>query len=231
MFRPKKRSSGPAVQRSSGSSGSLDSPGRPGPGLPEGSWPVFVTDLDRVLAARTPKSEDLVRYVFFQSLVVCGVQLHQFAFEYPHPVEDRARVDTVLVDRQGRPEVALEVKFHRSNRSGTNLPRPQLAGMLVHDVARLATFTPSTVGRFLLYVTDNEMADYFSNPSNGLTWVTGLARGESMVLQANDFDALSETFRKAAGDWPGPVRVTVTQASDGIVGHFARLYRVDELGA
>ncbi len=222
MFRPRKRSSAP--------SGSLDSPGRPGPGLPEGSWSVFATDLDRVLAARTPKSEDLVRYVFFQSLVACGVGLHQFAFEYPHPMIKRALVDTVLVDEQGDPCMALEVKYHRVIPSGANLPRPQLAGMLLHDVARLARFTPRNVERLLLYVTDHEMADYFSNPGNGLTWVTGLARGESVVLHENDFNALSETFRKAAGDWPGPVRVTVMQSENEIVGHFVRLYRVDEPG-
>ena len=198
--------------------------------LPDAYWSVFVDGLGRVLDAPTPNSEDLVRYVFFQALVSGGVPLERFAFEYPHPADGRARVDTVLVDEQGDPCMALEVKYHRVFPSGANLPRPQLAGMLLHDVARLVRFTPRNAERLLLYVTDHEMAGYLSNPGNGLTWVTGLARGESVVLHENDFNALSETFRKAAGDWPGPVRVTVMQAGDGIVGHLVRLYRVDEPG-
>jgi hypothetical protein len=94
--------------------------------------------------------------VFFQTLVSAGVEVERFAFEYPHPADDRARIDTVLVDEDGRPLVAVEVKYHRSNQSGTNLPRPQLAGMLVHDVVRLAEFTPTDTARLLLYVTGFE---------------------------------------------------------------------------
>ena len=48
------------------------------PGLPEGFWSAFEMDLNRVLAAQTPKSEDLVRYAFFQSLVASGVEVHRF---------------------------------------------------------------------------------------------------------------------------------------------------------
>jgi hypothetical protein len=191
-------------------------------------WPKFVDGLNRVFGAPTPKSEDLVRYVFFQALVSAGVEIERFAFEYPHPVNRRARVDTVLVDADGQPVVAVEVKYHRSNESGANLPRTELAGMLVHDVARLAEFTPPDTQRLLLYVTDGAMAGYYSNPSNGLEWVTGLAEGDTTVVSGGSFEALSSTFRKAVGDWPGPVPITVHQAADSLAGHTIRLFGVGQ---
>ena len=197
------------------------------PGLPEGFWPVFETYLNRALVARPPKSEDLGRYVFFQSLVASGVEVHRFAFEYPHPAIERAMVDTVLVDERDDPCVALEVKYHRSNSSGASLPRPQLAGMLVHDMARLAVFAPTRAQRVLLYVTDQAMAGYFGNPSNGLKWVVGLDPGESKILNDGDFDRRSDTFRKAVGPWPGPVTVRTLHATDLCAGHSARLYGIE----
>ena len=201
------------------------------PGLPEGFWSVFETGLNRALVARTPKSEDLVRYVFFQSLVASGVEVHRFAFEYPHPAIKRAMVDTVLVDERDDPCVALEVKYHRSNSSGNNLPRPQMAGMLVHDMVRLAAFTPAETQRVLLYVTDKEMASYFGNPSNGLSWVTGLKPGDSKTLNDGDFTQLSKTFRKAVGPWPGPVIVRTLHSADLKAGHTARLYQIESAEA
>ena len=197
--------------------------------LPDGYWPIFVSDLNRALTAPTPKSEDLVRYVFFQSLVASGVEVHRFAFEYPHPVIERAMVDTVLIDEQGDPCVALEVKYHRANSSGAPLASPQSAGMLVHDMARLAVFTPANAERVLLYVTDREMARYFNNPNNGLRWVTGLEPGETETLNDGDFDQRSDTFRKAVGPWPGPVSVRALHASDLMAGHMARLYKIERL--
>ncbi len=199
-----------------------------GSGLPPGHWLAFESDLRRVMGFPTPKSEDLVRYVFFQALTSCGIKLEQFAFEYPHPVHDRARVDTVIVDKHCQPVVAIEVKYHRSNKSGANLPRPQLAGMLVHDVARLATFTPLAAERVLLYVTDHEMDHYYRNPANGLTWVTGLGPGQSTVIDNTHIGNLSATFQQAVGPWPGPVRVTVLGATDDLEGHTMRLYRIDD---
>ena len=184
--------------------------------------------MERVLRAPTPKSEDLVRYVFFQTLVSAGVEVERFAFEYPHPADDRARIDTVLVDENGRPLVAVEVKYHRSNQSGTNLPRPQLAGMLVHDVVRLAEFTPTDTERLLLYVTDGAMAGYYSNPKNDLEWVTGLAEGDTTVLSRAGFERLSATFRNAVGNWPGPIPVTVQHATDNVAEHSVRLFGITE---
>ena len=210
--------------------GPTDPPGpseEDGPGLPEGFWPVFETYLNRVLVARTPKSEDLVRYVFFQSLVASGIEVHRFAFEYPHPAIERAMVDTVLVDERDDPIVALEVKYHRSVASGTNLAKPNMAGMLVHDIARLAVFTPAEAQRVLLYVTDEEMAGYLANPRNHLQWVTGLEPGESKTLNNGDFTRLSDTFRKAVGPWPGPVTVRTLHSADLKAGHTARLYQIE----
>ena len=217
-------------QRSKQPQGPTDPPTQAesyGSGLPEGFWSVFVTNLNRALVARTPKSEDLIRYVFFQALVTSGVEVHRFAFEYPHPVIDRAEVDTVLIDERDDPCVALEVKYHRANSSGAPLPRPQLAGMLVHDMARLAVFVPTRAQRVLLYVTDQAMAGYFGNPSNGLKWVVGLDPGESKILNDGDFDRRSDTFRKAVGPWPGPVTVRTLHATDLCAGHSARLYGIE----
>ena len=83
----------------------------------------------------------------------------------------------------------------------------------------------------LLYVTDKEMASYFGNPSNGLSWVTGLKPGDSKTLNDGDFIQLSRTFRKAVGSWPGPVIVRTLHSADLKAGHTARLYQIESAEA
>jgi len=195
------------------------------------SWSVFVDICNEALAAPTPKSEDLVRYVYFQALLESGIDISHFAFEYPHPTIPRAQVDTVLVDAEGDPYLALEVKYHRNIPSGSNLPRPQLAGGLVHDLTRLSRFEPRECRRNFLYVTDEQMAGYLANPRNRLEWLLSTSVGTSQQLDDAGFDELSVTFQKAAGDVPQGVTITVIETADLVRGHTARLYDVHAANA
>jgi hypothetical protein len=189
------------------------------------NWPTLIDNLHIVLAGPSHKSEDLVRYAFFESLRSSGVELGHFSFEHPHSTVPRAKVDTVLVDPMGQPTMALEVKYHRANPSGMNLPRPQLAGMFIHDLARLAAF-PGDIERLALYVTDDEMASYLTNPDNGLTWIMNLQPGQTTNLTTQDIAQRSATFQKAVGDWPDQVTITCRHTADNIAGHWVRVFNV-----
>jgi hypothetical protein len=192
----------------------------------DSSWSVFVDICNGALTAPTPKSEDLVRYVYFQALLESGIDISHFAFEYPHPTIPRAEVDTVLIDAEGHPYLALEVKYHRSIPTGSNLARPQLAGGLVHDLIRLFRFAPQECRRNFLYVTDGEMTGYLANPRNRLEWLLSTPVGTSHQLDDAGFDELSVTFQKAAGDVPHGVTITVIETADLVHDHTARLYDV-----
>ena len=199
--------------------------------VPGNCWSAFVDICNEALMAPTPKSEDLIRYVYFQALLESGIDISHFAFEYPHPTIPQAEVDTVLIDAEGHPVLALEVKYHRSIHTGSQLPRPQLAGGLVRDLTRLFRFEPRECQRNFLYVTDGEMAGYLANPRYRLGWLLSTPVGTTHQLDDEGFSELSVTFQKAAGDVPQGVAVTVIETADLVHGHTARLYDVSGDGA
>lgn len=161
--------------------------------------------IERRLELPAPLSEDNFRYLAFHGLFKAGVDVARVALEYPHPgiSREREKVDTVLLDAKGAPEAAIEFKYHRGNRSGRNLPRTMSAGQLIADFARLRDFP--NVHRFIAYLTDDEMFQYFNNPKNGLNWL--FSRSEQEISDAKLPSA--KIFRENADDWSFPVRAQV----------------------
>ena len=155
--------------------------------------------IDRRLEMQAPFSEDNFRYLVFHGLFKSGMDVVRLALEYPRPGNSRERVDTVILDENGTPQVAMEFKYHRRNPSGTNLPRPMSAGELLADFAKLRDFPD--VERFVVYLTDGEMLQYLQKPRNGLTWLLDTSREREI---SNSNIPNGKTFRQHAGDWLRP---------------------------
>lgn len=178
--------------------------------------------LERRLGLPAPLSEDNFRYLAFHGLFKAGADVARVALEYPHPADSRARekVDTVLLDANGKPEAAIEFKYHRSIPSNRNRPRTMSEGDLIADFARLRDFP--NVDRFIAYLTDGEMFRYFNNPSNGLNWL--FAASEQEISDGNLPSA--KTFRERADDWRFPVRTQVAGRWDVGSDHKLVVWRV-----
>lgn len=157
--------------------------------------------IERRLEMQAPFSEDNFRYLVFHGLFKSGTDVARMVLEYPHPnlQLQGKKIDTVLLDENGEPKTAIEFKYHRSNPSGTNLPRPMSAGELLADFAKLRDFPQ--VERFVVYLTDGEMLQYLKNPDNGLSWILEHSREQEISL-SNIPDG--KTFRQHAGDWSRP---------------------------
>ncbi len=171
-------------------------------------------------------TEDSVRYTFFAAMLESGTRPHDVVLEYPHPAIPGARVDTVTLDENGEPKDAFEFKYHRRNPGGRNQPLPQQAGAVFADIRRLAHFEAPEI-RCLVYLTDDEMECYWTNPSNGLDTLFNVPPDEKTGIDRAFMAQRSATLQKSAGDWPEVIRVTAHVLPDvPLGGHVLRMYGV-----
>jgi hypothetical protein len=85
--------------------------------------------------------------------------------------------------------------------SEKNAPRPQMAGKLFQDIHKLVQFQEETnVVKWLIYVTDNEMAKYMENKSNGLYDFFMLPVNEKLEIDYEYVRSKSATFQKNIDD-------------------------------
>ena len=161
------------------------------------AFELFATQLDERLTTGVLTTEDSVRYTFFYALLLSEVCEHtDVILEAPHPALQRAEIDTFITGSANLPSTALEFKYHRMIPSGAHQPRPMKAGGVFNDIFRLS-HTPNQVAteRYLVYLTDSEMASYFRNPRNGLDAFFGLSGGQSMAVTPGFLAARSKTFQ------------------------------------
>ena len=141
----------------------------------------------KLLSVRLQKgvytTEDSVRYTFFAALNnVARLNPEDIIIEYPHPTIKRAMIDTYVPRLEGE-TLAVEFKYDRQIPSGKNMPRPQKAGALLRDVARLSRIhDPNKLRLLFVYLTDSEMAAYLSNPANGLADFFLLKPGRNLTV-------------------------------------------------
>ena len=161
---------------------------------------TFTNLLDRRLARRVFTTEDSVRYTFFVALLeALKLQPEDVVLEQPHPKIRGAQID-VFIPRLGERAFAIEFKYDRENPGGTNLPRPQKTGSMLHDVFRLAQFSAADkIEGVFVYVTSDEMAGYLRNPTNGLSDWFGLQPGAQFRLDEDFLSKRSKTLRDHAG--------------------------------
>ena len=188
----------------------------------------FTKLLERRIHRGVLTTEDSVRFTFYAALLADGRVLpEQVVMEYPHPKIDGARVDTVLLDNQLVPVVAMEFKYDREIPSGRNVPKPQKAGAIFRDMVRLLA-VPSMDLRLLVHLSSQELAGYWSELRNGLSGVFGLKVGNAIEITGAYFSGRSETFHKSMGTWPGIVDLSCLVSATLRCGHELRMYLIEQ---
>lgn len=169
-------------------------------------------------------NEDTLKYVVFNELIKSGISITQLALEYPHPEIDKARIDTVVVDENYVPEIAVEFKYHHRLPSRRNRDRTAAVGQLLADFSRLGRFPD--VQRLVVYLTDDEMLKYFSSQSNGLTMLIDPNQRHKI---ASDTIPTTTTLRKYAGDWSNGVWLQMIGNWEVGIGHEMIVWQVEPL--
>jgi hypothetical protein len=190
----------------------------------------FVDLLRRRLVSGTFTTEDSIRFTFFAAVLQSEVRPERVVLECPHPAIRRAKVDTVILGEDGEPNAAVEFKYDRANPGGTNQPKPQKAGAVVADLARLLLW-PEPVQRYLVYVTDREMFDYWTEPANGLERIIALPAGSGLQICGLFFERRPKVFREAMGEWPEPALLDAVVNSAMPNGHHLRVWQVQPVSA
>ena len=151
--------------------------------------------IERRLEMQAPFSEDNFRYLVFHGLFKSGIDVTRMAIEYPRPGNSREKIDTLILDENGTPQVAIEFKYHRKIPSRANQPRTMKAGELLADFARLRDFP--NVQRLVVYLTDGEMLRYIRNR---IHWLIDLQEQEISNTTIPSID----TLQAKAGNWSSP---------------------------
>jgi hypothetical protein len=158
---------------------------------------------DEMLALRFEQgvftTEDSIRYTFFAALLNNNLKTTEVILEYPHPVIERARVDTWLPKFNTGGDVAIEFKYDRSLNSN-NQPRPKKAGAVFKDLRRQALIAKQCKSQaYFIYITSQEMSKYYFNEKNGFLKFWNLNLGETLELKKDFFDGKSTTFLDSLG--------------------------------
>ena len=175
--------------------------------------------IEERLGLRTLSNERKFRCLVIQGLHEVGVDAARVKLEYCHPANSRKteKVDAVILDEKGAPDMAIEFKYHRGNH-----PTTQSAGELIADFAKLRDFPNAQC--FVVYLTDREMFRYLND--NGLDWL--FSPSEQEISDSNI--PRTKTLRCYADDWRSPVRAQVAGRWDVGNDHKLVVWRVWQMG-
>lgn len=190
---------------------------------------VFAKLLEERLKNEIFTTEDSVRYTFFLALIENGFCKHtDILLEIPHPTIPKAEVDLFVQAGDNRPATAFEFKYDRPIPSEKNAPRTQKAGAVFKDLFRLARVPKEAAPqRFFIYLTAQEMADYFRNPANRLNSFFELPEGQCHALAPNFVLGQAATFQNVVGNWPIACQLTGAFRRNFSRQHFLRIFVVE----
>ncbi len=139
-------------------------------------------------------TEDSIRYTFFYALNnVLNIDPSDVVLEFPFNVG--SKLDCYLPNYY----TGFEFKYHR--RGNVDADRTGQAGSVFKDIFRLKRFVDeSKLLRFLIYITDGEMGDYFQNQANRLNDFFSLNVNERLTIDDAYVNSHADTFINAAGD-------------------------------
>jgi hypothetical protein len=153
---------------------------------------VFRDFCDSLQKRTCVTSEDTIRYYWFAAMLQndADYDLNNYSLEYPYLLKEDifskdqkgniAKKELDFLYNNGEECYCIEIKFHRNPDPNSTYAHPDAAGSLFNDLIRLAVFQPGkayersnekvvmlpkTTRRFLLYVTDDEMNQYFTDNS------------------------------------------------------------------
>ena len=182
--------------------------------IPSATYEQFATYISLRIASGQHLTEDSVRYSFFLALLLTtDIKQHELILELPHPSYPGKEIDTYIVPAEGRPATYVEFKFHRSSKSTS--PKPQKAGGLFKDVARMASLASATSRCLVVYLTCPEMATYFDSKSSAYSSFWRNKIGSEFQYDGAFLENTTPTFRKVVGDLPF-ARVGVEYAASSL---------------
>ena len=140
----------------------------------------FSKELEKRIGILT---EDNVRYMLFAKMLEQDPNLNNYTLELPYKGGKNNPLDNVdfsslaksnnslhqeldLLYCSGELFYAIEIKFHRPSMTATGLPNK--AGVIFNDIKRLELIKDAKFRKLFVYVTDDEMHDYFIN-SRGIS--------------------------------------------------------------
>lgn len=192
---------------------------------------VFSALIDERIVSGVFTTEDSVRYTFFLALLEAKFCKHtDIILEMPHPTIPKAEVDLFIQGRDNRPATAFEFKYDRPIPSEKNAPRTQKAGAVFKDLFRLARVPKETATqRFFIYLTTQEMAEYFRNPVNNLVSFFELPEGQCYALAPKFVLGQAATFQNVVGSWPIGCQLTGAFRRNLSKQHFLRIFVVEPI--
>lgn len=122
-------------------------------------------------------TEDNIRYYLFSKMYDQDNSLDNYYLELPYDSSlgmplSGSNFSTLVTNRNGthqeldlyydngNDKFAFEIKFHRPSDTTSGLPNK--AGELFNDIKRLELITTANIRKFLVYITDDEMNNYFT---------------------------------------------------------------------
>ncbi|MDR0550654.1 MAG: hypothetical protein LBG72_01405 [Spirochaetaceae bacterium] len=141
-------------------------------------------------------TERNVTYTFFASLVMFNhYKPHEILLEYNLNENGNRKVDAYIPPNCKKNGLVMECKYDRKIPSHKNSPKPQKAGKIFNDLFRLASFNDDkkTI-KWFIYLTDEEMINYFNNINNKLNDFFNLAQGASLIIDDTYLKNKSATF-------------------------------------
>lgn len=188
----------------------------------------FVAMLRDRFAASAFTTEDSIRYTFYAAASLhAGVRPIDVILEYPHPTIAGAEIDTMIAANAERESMAVEFKYDRANPGGSNQNRTQRAAAIFLDVFRLAKVPAGLAARrYMVYVTDSEMAAYLRNPANKLTAFFDGRAGSKLSLDPSWSATFAQTFRTRVEPHACSCATVATYSADFANGVCVRVYEV-----
>lgn len=195
--------------------------------LPITTYERFAEFLEKRIGSSQHLTEDSVRYAFFYAVMQStSIEQHELILELPHPKFPGKEIDTYVAAAKDRPELFFEFKFHRTSRSTS--PKPQKAGSLFKDVARLASLLSNGPQCIVIYLTCSEMATYFEKNEAAYSEFWRQPTGGGFVYDETFLAKTTDTFRKASGEHHA-ARLHVEFSTPLARGYHLRIFNVQAI--
>jgi len=195
--------------------------------IPLATYECFAEFLHKRIDTKQHLTEDSVRYAFFLAVMqTTSIQQHEITLELPHPKFLGKEIDTYIAASDGRSELFLEFKFHRSSKSTS--PKPQKAGSLFKDISRLASLVSKDRHCLVVYFTCPEMARYFEKNEDSYFEFWKHPTGGEFNYDDSFVAKTTDTFRKASGEHHN-ARVLVEFNAALVGGYHVRVFDVREI--
>ena len=174
-------------------------------------------------------TEDFVRYTFFHALLSSEFCSHiDVVLELPHPALGGKEIDTVIHGFGSRPSTAFEFKYHRRIPGGKNQPCTEHAGDCFNDIFRLAGLPEPTAHlRYFVYLTDDEMASYLTQPKNGLAGWFDLPEGRPFAVTNDLVTGRAKSFQGRIKAEPIQCTTTCLMSRELPLSHSLRIYQIE----